>query len=196
MAEASLSDGPRHLPELKPCPFLPDVAGPLTAASVNALGDDRGPAFYEAALRYAASLWLQGLPARAILLLNRALGADVPADSPVLRKWPLPYAAVAWILRHARPEHFLGNPRRHWQHLATRMAGPRPELRTWRAWACWRLARLILPGLPADELQLAEEAVREPEEVEIFARLECLGLPGEAALWAEICVTFAAQDEA
>lgn len=190
-----MSDPPRHLPELPPCPFLPHAPQPLTAAFINALGDDRGPDFYEAALCYAASLWLQGLPARSILLLNRALGADVPAGAPVLRKWPLPYAAIAWILQHARSEHFLGNPRRHWQHLATRMSGPRAELRTWRAWACWRLARIILPDLPADEVQLAEEAVREPQEAEISSFLERLGLPGEAALWAESCVTFAARDE-
>mgnify|MGYP007032627570 CR=1 FL=1 len=38
------------------------------------------------------------------------------------------------------------------------MSGPRAELRTWRAWACWRMACVALPDLPADEVyeQLGE----------------------------------------
>jgi hypothetical protein len=176
---------PIHLEGLVPCPFLPAQEAPLTAESVAALGDDRGPDFYLAALHYAQSLWLQGFPARAILLLNRALGAEV-RDAPVLQRWPLPYAAVAWILQCHRPEHFIGNPRRHWQHLASRMSGPRAELRTWRAWACWHIACLALPDLPADEVQLATEGLREPGEEAIAGQLARLGYPGETGLWREV----------
>ena len=174
-----------HLPGLEPCPFLPRQEIALPAAGVAVLGADRGPVFYLAALHYGQSLWCQGFPARAILLCNRALGADLDGSEPVLRQWPLPYLAIGWLLQHHLPEHFIGNPRRHWQHLATRMSGPRAELRTWRAWACWRMACVALPHLPADEKQLAMEPVREPGEEEIASHLERLGHPGEPGLWRE-----------
>lgn len=148
-----------------------------------ALLHDRGPAFYHTALTYGHSLWLQGFPARALLLLNRALGCELTGSEPVLAAWPLPYKAAAWMLRGHHPDHFIGNPRRHWQHLATRMVEPRRELRTWRAWACWRIACILLPDMPADELQIAREAVREPAEEEIAAQLGRLGHTGEAVLW-------------
>jgi len=150
------------------------------------LGEDRGAGFYLAALHYAQSLWLQGFPARAILLCNRALGAELNSSEPILRQWPLPYLAVGWLLRNHLPDHFMGNPRRHWQHLATRMSGPRSEVRTWRAWACWRLACAAMPHLPPDEKQLALEAVREPGEEEIAGHLERLGHPGEVGLWRQV----------
>ena len=175
-----------HLAGLDACPFLPRQDRLLSAASVAALGNDRGPDFYLAALHYAQSLWLQGFPARAILLCNRALGAGLDGTEPVLHQWPLPYMAIGWLLQHHRPEQFIGNPRRHWQHLATRMSGPRAELRTWRAWACWHIGCIALPHLPADEKQLAEELVREPGEEEIAGHLERLGHPGEVGLWREV----------
>ena len=168
---------------LPPCPFLPVPERVLTAACLEPYGETRGSGFYLAALHYAQSLWLAGLPARALLLVNRALGCEFSGHEAVLAEWPLPYRAAAWLLRHRRPGQFIGNPRRHWQHLATRMSGPRAELRTWRAWACWRLACLALPELPADEDQIAREGVREPAEEEIAAHLERLGLPGEAQVW-------------
>jgi hypothetical protein len=179
------STAPAHLPGINPCPLLPVPPGPLGADCLTALAGDRGPAFYHTALLYSQSLWLQGYPARAILLLNRAMGCDLRGDEPVLKQWPLPYLAVAWILRNHLPEHFIGNPRRHWQHLATRMVEPRKELRTWRAWACWRMACLILPDMPADEEQIAREGVQEPDEEEIAAKLEQLGIPGETEIWRE-----------
>jgi len=168
---------------LPPCPFLPVPDAVLTAACLHEFGQDRGPDFYLTALQYAQSLWRQGFPARALLLVNRALGCDLSGSEPVLSVWPLPYRAVSWLLRNHRAEQFIGNPRRHWQHLATRMSGPRAELRTWRAWACWRLARLALPELSADEEQIAREDVREPAEEEIAAQLALRGLPGEVEVW-------------
>jgi hypothetical protein len=168
---------------MPPCPFLPLPDTVLTAACLHDFGPNRCPDFYLAALNYAQSLWLQGFPARALLLVNRALGCDLRGNESVLEAWPLPYRAVTWLLRNHRPEQFIGNPRRHWQHLATRMSGPRAEPRTWRAWACWWLARLAMPELPADEEQIAREGVREPEEDEIAAQLTRLGLPGEVEAW-------------
>jgi len=166
-----------------PCPYLPIPDRPLTAASIRDVGPDRGPGFYFLALECAQALWLADLPAQSLLLINRAFSADLPPDDPVLHDWPPPYAAVAWILRHHQPTDFIGNPRRHYQHLATRMVEPRKDLRTWRAWACWALARALLPDLPADEHQLAHEGVREPEIEVIAAHLDRLGLPGEANHW-------------
>lgn len=172
---------------LPPCPLLPPQPEPLTAACLRPFGKfDRGPDFYIQALHYAQSHWQQGSPAQALLLVNRALGADVPADHPVLTSWPLPYATVAWILKHHSPEHFIGNPRRHYQHLATRMVEPRKLLRTWRAWACWAIARRILPEMPADEAQLHMENVVEPTVEEIFLALGKAGNPGEADAWKHI----------
>ena len=172
---------------LPPCPLLPPQAELLTAACLRPFGKyDRGPEFYLQALHYAQSLWQQGSPAQSLLLVNRALGADVPAGHPVLTSRPLPYATVAWILRHRSPEHFIGNPRRHYQHLATRMVEPRKLLRTWRAWACWAISRRILPEMPPDEAQLHLENVAEPAVEEIFLALAKAGHPPEAFAWKEI----------
>ena len=176
-----MTQAPENL--LDPCPFLPVPREVLTAEAVAGLGPDRGAAFYETALGYAQCLWRAGLPARSLLLINRAMGCDLDGSEPILRQWPMPYRAVAWILQSHRPDQFIGNPRRHWQHLATRMVPPRKDLRTWRAWACWFLARHILPHYPADDLQIAREGIREPEPSEIARQLSQLGLPGEAELW-------------
>jgi hypothetical protein len=176
----------RHLPDRPPCPGLPLPEAPVTAAVMRRFGTDRGPAFYRGALACAQSLWLQGLPAQAILQLDRAFGADLRGDEAVLAEFPLPYAPMAWLLEHRRPEDFLGNPRRHFQHLATRMSGPRPEVRVWRAWACWSLARRIGPDWPADDLQLAREPVREPEPGEIASGLDRHGHRGERIRWEDV----------
>ena len=168
---------------LPPCPHLPLPGRPLTAASMQEAGASRGAGFYFLALECAQSRWLAGLPAQAVLLLNRALAADLRGDEPVLADWPLPYRAAGWIMRWRAPGQFIGNPRRHFQHLATRMVEPRKELRTWRAWACWALARQLLPDDPADEAQLAAEGVIEPTHEAIEAWLDRLGLPGETRWW-------------
>jgi hypothetical protein len=166
-----------------PCPFLPIPSRPLTAASINQAGHDRGPPFYHLALECAQALWLARLPAQSLLLLNRAFSADLPPEDPATHQWPQPYPAVAWILRHHHPDDFIGNPRRHYQHLATRMVEPRKTLRTWRAWACWAIARSIRPDLPADEKQLAHEHLLEPDIPTITHHLHHLGLPGECTHW-------------
>ena len=172
-----------HRPEIPICPFLPMPERPLGPDSTRSLGRDRGPVFYEAALNYGHSLWLRGLPARGILLLNRAMGCDLDGSEAIVRQWPIPYEAMVWILQSRNIEDFIGNPRRHWQHLATRMVEPRKALRTARAWACWYLSRLILPDYPADEVQIAEEGVVEPSVGEIEGSIQRLGLPGELSVW-------------
>lgn len=186
-----------HLDGLPECPFLPTVAEPLRAADMKRVGASRGLDFYELALRCAQSLWRQGLPAQALLLINRAMGADLhemprpisstSSESPLS---PLPYAAVAWVLQNRREEDFIGNPRRHYQHLATRMVEPRKTIRSWRAWACWHLTCLILPEHPADEEQLVREGLVEPSASEIYDRLGEHGLRGEADIWDAVAAEF------
>jgi len=168
------------------CPHLPSVSPDLRAAALRRFGKERGADFYLGCLECAQALWLRGLPAQSILLLNRAFASDLQGDDPVLRERPLPYAAMLWVLRSARPGDFLGNPRRHFQHLATRMVEPRRELRAARAWACWAFARKVFPGLPGDERQLREEGLAEPDLAEIRTKLSVLGLPGEASLWEQV----------
>ncbi len=145
--------------------------------------ENRGADFYRAALETAQSLWLQGLPAQALLQINRAMAADLAGDEEVLSEWPMPYAAAAWVMRQRRGDQFIGNPRRHYQHLATRMVEPRKELRSWRAWACWTLACRIFPEMPADREQIEGEGVVEPARQKIFSKLSDHGLPGEAVRW-------------
>lgn len=176
-----------HLEGFAPCPLLPLATEPLDHTVMAPFRRQRGADFYETALRYASSLWLQGLPARSLLLINRALGADLSGNEAILEKWPLPYAAVRWILEHRPDEeaHFIGNPRRHYQHLATRMVPPRLEQRAARAWACWYLATQILPeaAFPADQRQLDEEGVKEPSRLDVARLLEAHGIAGERQVW-------------
>lgn len=165
-----------------PCPYLPSIEGGRHAAA--SLGEfrhgERGAAFFQQALRCAQSRWLEGLPAQALLMLNRAMGAKFPPDSAA---GPMPYRAVGWILRHGEAVGFLGNPRRHFQHLATRMSGGETERRIARAWACWELARRINPAWESDARQIAEEGIVEPTAEWIEAELRRHGLPGEVDEW-------------
>lgn len=172
-----------NLGDREPCPFLPVPERKVTAIDTRRLGSDRGEVFYLTALNYAQSLWLERLPARALLLLNRAMGAGLRKDATILVEHPVPYRAVAWILQHREDGEFIGNPRRHWQHLATRMSGPRPELRAWRAWACWALARRWMPEMPADEKQISEEGTEEPTLDRIESEIRDRGWDAELEEW-------------
>ncbi len=168
---------------------MPRITRAVSAADSRALGKERGEAFYRLCLEYAQTKWMAGLPAQALLQLNRAMSADLQGDERCLADFPMPYLPVAWILKE-RPDRkgqFLGNPRRHWQHYATRMSGPRAELRCWRAWACYAIASRILPhsGFPHDVEQVEAEALAMPGEQEIVGMLGDIGLSGEAELWRE-----------
>lgn len=164
---------------LPPCPHLPAPPARIDARALAAHGNARDGAFYLTALTYGHFLWQHGRAARAILKVDRALLADVPAGDPVLRDWPLPYAAIAWLLRHAPPEVFIGNPRVHFQHLAGRMNEPRREQRRWRAWACWAVCRAVRPEFSGDP----KHVVTEPSLALIAEKLAAHGIAGEAALW-------------
>jgi ribosomal protein S18 acetylase RimI-like enzyme len=169
-----------------PHPHLPLIHRSYTAADITALGrQERGETFYLQSLCYAQSLWQAGLPAQAILQCNRAFSVVLPPQAPVLRQHPWPYRALAWILMHRRPDQFLGNPTRHWQHLATRMVEPHKNLRTWRAWACWYIARRLLPeaDFPADDKQLVTENLVEPTFTAIHHALQTHAGTEELSLW-------------
>jgi hypothetical protein len=167
------------LPE---CPHLPLPRPGLDWRTLNAFGEgNRGEKFYDACLEYAHALWHRKYAARAMLCLDRAMGADLEGSERILALWPMPYSAMAWIMRHTPEGVFIGNPRVHFQHYADRMNEPRKEQRRWRAWACWALARKVLPHLPGDP----RHAVDEPTARQIEARLQRHGLPGEAELWFE-----------
>lgn len=168
-----------------PHPLLPDIDRLYEAAELAAFGADRGPAFYEMCHLYAQSLWQTGFPAKCILLLNRALSCTLPITEPVMQRWPLPYQALAWLMIHRPTDQFIGNPRRHWQHLATRMVEPNKPLRTWRAWACWYLAKEILSEaeFPPDLKQICEEGVCEPTYADIARHLADLSPADDLARW-------------
>ena len=166
-----------------PCRYLPEPRPGLDWRSLHAYrGSDRGPEFYFSCLEYGHSLWRRGFAARALLCLDRAFSADLTGDELVLRDWPLPYAATAWVIRHTPAGVFLGNPRVHFQHYADRMNAPRREQRQARAWACWAIARAVRPDLPGDP----KHQVHEPSLDKIAEALGRHGLPGELELWRSV----------
>ena len=173
-----------HLPDREPCPYLPAVDRVWTAEDMAQHRGSYDVAFYVGALSFAQSLWLEGKPAQSLLQMNKALMADLRGDEAELAEWPLPYAAKVWVMQRAAGDEFLGNPVRHYQHLATRMSGPRSELRTWRAWACFHLAERALDQAenPRDERQIEKEGVVIQGWAEVLEQLEQQGLPGERKL--------------
>ena len=143
------------------CPLLPEVGAHVDFWITRRHGGFRGGEFYLDALRYAQSLWMTGKPAQAILQLNKAWMTDLSPDDPALQIHPSPYQALVWILETASSGDcgFLGNPVRHFQHLASRMTGPRAEIRAWRAWLCFHLAEGCLN--PALYSRDGQQIVRE-----------------------------------
>ena len=167
-----------------PCPWLPETAAPLDHTVTRRHGKVRGAAFYQDALAYAQSLWCSGKPAQALLQLNKAWLTDPAPPAAVLDLHPPPYRALVWLLRRAEDgsRGFLGNPVRHFQHLATRMSGPNPEARIWRAWAGFHLASHTLrpSAFPPDGVQLARTGLWVPGWRLALNRLSRIGWPGEA----------------
>ncbi|HEY2574354.1 MAG TPA: GNAT family N-acetyltransferase [Verrucomicrobiaceae bacterium] len=176
---------------MPPCPFLPQPDRVYTHGDIHALGGDRSEAFYRGALHYAHSLWLAGFPAKALLLISRALSCRLP--DVLLNGKTKPYHAVAWILRNRPTDRFIGNPRRHYQHLASRMVDPHKELRSWRAWACWYLAKLVLDEaeFPPDIEQVRDERLIKPRRAEIAQQLARLSPCDDLRAW-EDAISWAA----
>lgn len=142
------------------CPWLPSLNGNFPLRH----GPGRGVDFYFEALSFAQGYWMRGKPAQAILQLDKAFSADLTWDEGISQKWPWPYEALVWILKRSEDgsHGFLGNPVRHFQHLATRLTGPGKETRIIHAWNCFHLSRRILaenPHYPIDGRQLAREGI-------------------------------------
>lgn len=167
-----------------PCPWLPEVREIHDFRITRRHGGERGVAFYQDALRYAQSQWLAGKPAQAVLQLDKAWMADLPAGHPGFVSDPAPYRALVWMIERAASGDcgYLGNPVRHFQHLASRMSGARSEIRSWRAWVCFHLAERILPrsGFPRDGWQIGREGLWIPGAGRALAGVEEFGWPGEA----------------
>lgn len=134
---------------------------------------------YMALLCYAQKLWMRDSAARALLALDRAAFIRLADHSPVLEDWPVPYAALQWMLANHDGSSFLGNPRRHYQHLASRVGGSDAERKRWTAWACWYITRQTLGDLEADTRQ----NVSEPDATAITAGLSKHGIKGEVDWW-------------
>lgn len=166
-----------------PLPHLPPAEPSATAQLIRQHGKERGEEFYLSCLIYAQTLWQRQLPAQTILFLNRAFGSTISDRSSILEKYPLPYQAVVYCLQNLPTDTFHGNPRRHWQHLATRMSGHLLERRRWRAWACWYLSTKTLPHLEADRKQITEEGIIEPDLETLLKMLENHGINGEKELF-------------
>lgn len=161
-----------------PCPFLPSCGRPLTWRDLNALRDNQGAELYRLCLEYGQQLWLDDLPARALLAVDRALYCDVPEGDVALTEYAMPYRAIGWMVRQPSDQ-FTGNARVHYQHLADRVRGERAELKKWRAWAAWAVTRHVRPDLAGDP----KHEVTEPTQAEIEAGLLTYGLVSEIAEW-------------
>jgi hypothetical protein len=165
------------------CPWLPEIQEVQDFSVTRGHGQSKGAAYYLDTLRYAQSLWRTGKPAQAILQLNKAWMADLAAESEILETYPSPYGALVWILEKASSSDcgYLGNPVRHFQHLASRMSGPRPEIRAWRAWLCFCLAEKTLTrdAYPRDGGQIAREGLWIPSLGRALDEVSNKGWPGE-----------------
>lgn len=153
------------------------VSEELRASEMVIHRESRGADFHQAALRYAQSLWMAGKPAQAILQINKSFMAHLERGTDIHS-----YHALGWIMNAAADGEsgFLGNPVRHFQHLATRMSGPQKEIRTWRAWACFHLAEKILPsGYSRDGRQMIREGIWIPGLAPVLAALERNGWKSE-----------------
>jgi hypothetical protein len=162
-----------------PCPYLPIPDQNLDWRHLRSCDGSRGPSFYFHSLEYAQFLWMNDTPARSLLAIDRALFAEIKGDEKQLKRWPLPYAGVGWIIRHATDGVFLGNPRIHFQHLADRIRDPNRRIKKWRAWACWHVVRGHRPDLEGDP----QHSVEPPSERSVADALKRHGIPGETDLW-------------
>lgn len=151
----------------------------MTHRCLTELKGSKPEEFYYTALKYGHHLWLKGHAGRSLLAITRALYADVPQGAELLKRWPLPYAALCWIVANHSSDDFPGNPRISFQHQATRIRGDRQALRRARAWAVWALIREAKPTLPGDATQDVNEAALS----DITAQLDRMGHVGEAATW-------------
>lgn len=160
------------------CPLLPRLNESLSSEHTRSHRETCGVDFYMACLELAQSKLLSGKPAQAILQLNKSMMAEIPPNHSILEQNPMPYQALIWILSQNHVEDFLGNPTRHFQHLASRMSpnSPRPSIRKWRAWTCFHISKSILSPVdfPEDTRQIANEGLIIPCKKETVEKLSGL----------------------
>ncbi len=166
-------------------PFLPTIdraIKPQESGEAKKSGDLTE--YYITTLRCAQSLLSEDKPAQALLQLNHSLSIDLQPE--VLQKlgWELPYRAKVWIYKNMLEQGFIGNPVRHYQHLATRVNEPMKALRSWRAWACFHLAEKHLPEdlFPRDERQISKEELSIPTWEKALQGISKYGIKDESEL--------------
>jgi len=164
------------------CPYLPHAEAQMSHRCLTELKDAPRDIFYYAALKYGHYLWNNGHSGRALLAITRALYTDLDASDPILKEWPLPYAAIHWITQTHGAQDFPGNPRISFQHQATRIRGERAALRQARAWAAWKMICLAQPDLPGD----ATQCITEPDTAQIAIALQVNGHKNESEQWLKL----------
>lgn len=157
------------------CPFLPALTSPLASTHTRRHRAQCSFEYYQACQELAQSQWIEGKPAQAILQLDKAMMATLRADENCLNTHPIPYAAILWIIQQSKGTYFLGNPVRHFQHLATRMnwKQPNPALRITRAWCCLHITEAYYPRFeyPRDLHQIITEKISVPSIQESLHQL-------------------------
>ncbi|MGJ8676552.1 MAG: hypothetical protein ACSHX0_03450 [Akkermansiaceae bacterium] len=166
-----------HIPGRENCPHLPPASQVIRPSEARRIREtqDVERAIYST-LTCAQSLWLEGKPAQALLQLNHVLGiAELTSFTA--------YKAKVWMFQQRHLGGFLGNPVRHYQHLASRVSGDLKDLRSWRAWACFHLAEQVLEAreFPRDLLQIEKEKLIIPSWDDVMLHMERLASAGEAS---------------
>ncbi len=155
-----------------PCPHLPTISELLPITHTRKHREACGPDYFQSCRELAQSLWLSGSPAQAILQLDKSFMASTPKNLPLAVQDT--YQAILWIIQNAPDDQFLGNPVRHFQHLASRMNmnQPNAKLRIWRAWACLHLTEKFSPEkYPRDTAQTKNEALTIPNIKEVLENI-------------------------
>jgi hypothetical protein len=157
MPSPPLSSLKKHRPL---CPWLPVDPRKLSFRNLREASPTAAPDTLNTitTLAYANQLWVDGLPARAVLTLAKVLYAgptvDESAENALAAAFPRrPYAAMSWMFRRwaTDPELFWGNPRLSFEHQATRRKpDPDSTLFVTRAWAVCALLQTHRPDIPGD----------------------------------------------
>jgi len=163
-----------------PCPLLPEVNAALPITHTREFRNACDARYFQSCLELAQSLWCSGSPAQAVLQLDKSMMAS--SDDGLL---DYPYRAILWIIENTPDDQFVGNPVRHFQHLASRMnhAQPNAEVRVWRAWACLHLTEQLIDEVhPRDNRQVKKESLSIPSIDETLEQLSLHGTTVEAEL--------------
>ncbi len=143
-----------------PCPHLPEINKSLPITHTRKYRTACDASYFNACIELAQSLWLCGSPAQSILQLDKSMMAI--SDEGLIH---YPYHGILWIIENTPSDQFIGNPVRHFQHLASRMnhSLPNADARVWRAWACLHLTEQLIDEIyPRDDRQIEKENLTIP----------------------------------